>query len=170
MKYEYREMPGHPCMPGAYLCLAFCLWIIQTKPSWICIYRAGSQREYIRALLISSFKPQFPRPKFLPGNRDNKKIPAPMGSNCRHAALSQGKNNPAVQGGFIYSGSLRMHIEALRLHLLLRSLPILNMNPLERPDAVTLNWMSGLLRKICNRINVDRTGKKQRNLEVPEVE
>lgn len=77
-----------------YMCLAFCVWIIQSKPPWMYIYGAGSQRKYIRTLLITSFDPQFPRPKLLPTNRYHKEIRSPLGSNCRHAALSQEKRKP----------------------------------------------------------------------------
>lgn len=86
-----------------YMCLAFCVWIIQSKPPWMYIYRAGSQRKYIRTLLITSFDPQFPRPKLLPTNRYHKKIRSPLGWNSRHAALNQKRENLAGQGGFLFS-------------------------------------------------------------------
>lgn len=82
-----------------YMCLAFCVWIIQSKPPWMYIYGAGSQRKYIRTLLITSFDPQFPRPKLLPTNRYHKEIRSPLGSNCRHAALSQEKRKEKTPQG-----------------------------------------------------------------------
>lgn len=89
-----------------YMCLAFCVWIIQSKPPWMYIYGAGSQRKYIRTLLITSFDPQFPRPKLLPTNRYLKEIRSPLGSNCRHAALSQEKRKEKTPQGkevFLFS-------------------------------------------------------------------
>lgn len=66
------------------------------------IYRAGSQRKYIRTLLIPPFDPQFPRPKLLPTNRSHKKIDLHWVRTAHMLLPTKKRENPTGQRGFLF--------------------------------------------------------------------